>query len=66
MKINPRKPCPHPRGSDERIECYRLRLKLNLPLHHPEDSTDIIPLGDNGQSRSPKEPGIHECRRLGD
>lgn len=36
-------PCPHPAGSDERIECYRQRLELGLSLNQPGDSSEQIP-----------------------
>lgn len=34
--------CPHPAGSVERIEAYRLRVELGLEVFNPDDARDII------------------------
>lgn len=39
-----KQPTHHPRGSDERIELYRLREEAGLPLHVDGDSMDTVPL----------------------
>ena len=38
------KPTSHPRGSQERVEVYRQRVELELPLHVPGDADEIVPL----------------------
>jgi hypothetical protein len=63
---DPRLPCPHPRGSAERIACYRERARLELPLYVEGDSQDMLPLLDHGQSFRSKAPGIHQCRSAAD
>lgn len=39
-------PCHAPTGSEERIECYRRRLELEVPLNQPGDSEETSPLRD--------------------
>lgn len=51
----PRDPCPHPRGSPERIECYRQRLELGIDLYQPGDSDDIVPLPNAGCAPPPRQ-----------
>jgi len=34
-------PCPHPAGSDEKIDFMRQRYEAGLPLHHCEDNPAI-------------------------
>ena len=48
-------PCPHPAGSNEKIDFMRRRYEAGLPLHHAADNPTISNRrADDGTQHRPK------------
>lgn len=59
---NPLQPCPFPTGSRERIDVYRQRLELGIPLNQPGDSDQTIPIPFEYGESTRYAPGIRQCK----
>ncbi len=44
LGIDPALPTAAPKGSVERLAVYQARDVAGLPLYHPDDSQDVVPI----------------------